>query len=535
MNKFTFTLSDGQIFELSGPAGSTRAQAERIFLEQTAAGALVGLRSGDTRASARTTIVKFQLSREDRGTAGVNNLPVLAINSSGSISQLPDLRNVPVDNGITQADFLTGPSVSNSIGLLSTTVIQSLLAQTIKNVDQPSDQISQEKGIGIYGFTALLLEAAGYLKPGTCALFFNYPNNVEAWQLENPDNFIAIMSSPSIWTGKDGIYSLDDLLANRAVQDKIATNQIDTAYQDLITSGVVQPPIPGNTQVPVAEVQTSIGLVPYGLVGAGGAFGILNSGLAGANLALSGITSSVSLISMGIGQLVTAGGNIINIAESIGNLNVGAQLAGLVQGAARFGVNTVANWVVNAVPPEITIAVNEISRLGEYASQFGNLKLPGSTGLDTASLGGLTNQVVGEVGGAIGQALGEIQGLASDAISGIGDLASEAFSGITDFGGELLADIGSLDFLSGLSLPGFSIFGSIFFNKSSPVDAPAFSRTVNRQTLDVATNQIIGSPKILLPDFGTGALTQNILGTIFTAQQTLNSARNLGGTLQRLG
>lgn len=499
MNKFTFTQSDGQVFEISGPAGSTREQAEKIFLEQTAAGALVGLRPGDTRENPETTIYKFKLSREDRGTAGVDNLPVLSINSSGSISRLPNLRDVPVDGGINQADFLTLPTVSNSVGLLSSTVVQSLMAQTIKSVDQPADQISQEKGVGIYGCTALQLEAAGYLKPGTCAQFLNYPNDISAWQMPNPDDFVAILSSLGIWTGKDGINSLDDLLGNREAQDQIAYNQISTAYQDLVTSGIVEPPLTGSTQIPTAQVQTSIGLLPNDLVGLGGISSFINSGVVDFNgIVPAGITTGLGTLNQGLGQVRTLSDKIANNAEAIAKLDIEAELAGLVQGAKEYGVNTVNGWINNTVPPQIKTTINQLNRLGQFASQFSNLKLPGSINLQFGALGGI-------------------------------DLK-------TGLEGTKLPDLSGLDFLSNLSLPKFDIFGGVSFTANKPIQAPAFSGTVNRQTVDVATNQIIGTPKIILPDFGVGTAVQNILGTIDSAQRTLNAAGNVGAAAaQRLG
>ena len=72
MNKFTFVLPDGQLFELNGTAETTQAQAEKIFNEQLAAGALTGLRRGDRIENVEAKIVDFTLSRLDRGTAGVD-------------------------------------------------------------------------------------------------------------------------------------------------------------------------------------------------------------------------------------------------------------------------------------------------------------------------------------------------------------------------------------------------------------------------------------------------------------------------------
>ena len=178
MNKFTFALPNGRFFELTGPAGATVAQAERIFLEQLSAGAFVGLRSGDVLESPTTKVEKFALDRLDRGTAGVADLPLLAITNQGVISLLPVLGNVQVENGITSSDFLAQPPVNTSLGPLTNTQVQSLVAQAAKQANQAADVISDE-GIGKYKFSPQQLEAAGYLKPGTSCQCLGLANTSE--------------------------------------------------------------------------------------------------------------------------------------------------------------------------------------------------------------------------------------------------------------------------------------------------------------------------------------------------------------------
>lgn len=165
MNKYTFALPNGRFFELTGPADSTVAQAERIFLEQLSAGSLVGLRTGDVVENPATLVQKFALDRLDRGTAGVADLPLLAITNQGIISALPLLPQVQVEDGITTADFLS-QAPTPPVGPLTATQVQSLVAQAAKAANQAADVIS-DQGIGKYKFTPQQLEAAGYLKPGT--------------------------------------------------------------------------------------------------------------------------------------------------------------------------------------------------------------------------------------------------------------------------------------------------------------------------------------------------------------------------------
>lgn len=171
MVKFTFVLPNGQLFTLDGPNGSTRAQAEKIYLEQLAAGAFVGLRSGDQLQSPATTAIEFSQSRLSRGTAGVPDVPLLAIYKGGVVSSLPLLANVPINNGITTADYVDQSAVTESIGPLSTTQVQAVMAAVAASVCQPADVVTDELGVGKYGLSAQQLEDAGYLKCGTTARF----------------------------------------------------------------------------------------------------------------------------------------------------------------------------------------------------------------------------------------------------------------------------------------------------------------------------------------------------------------------------
>jgi hypothetical protein len=190
MAKFTFALPNGLLFTLNGPPGATVEQAEKIYLEQLAAGAFVGLRPGDQLQSFESTLIEFNQSRLNRGTAGVPDIPLLAIYNGGAlgippsgtpggtlgpnqviISSLPVLANVPINNGIDVADYVDQTTVTESIGPLSTTQVQAVLAAIAASVCQPADVITDELGVGKYGLSAQQLEDAGYLKCGTTARF----------------------------------------------------------------------------------------------------------------------------------------------------------------------------------------------------------------------------------------------------------------------------------------------------------------------------------------------------------------------------
>lgn len=175
MAKFSFTLPNGLLFTLDAPEGTTAVEAERVYLEQLAAGAFIGLAPGDTLQSANPTGVQFGLSRLNRGTAGVPDIPLLAIYNDGIISTLPSLAEVPINNGITVSDYVDTSVVTESIGPLSASEVQAIMAAVAASVCQPANYVTNELGVGKYGFNAKQLEAAGYLKPGTAAKFLQGP------------------------------------------------------------------------------------------------------------------------------------------------------------------------------------------------------------------------------------------------------------------------------------------------------------------------------------------------------------------------
>jgi hypothetical protein len=214
MAKFTFALPNGLLFTLNGPPGATVAQAEKIYLEQLAAGAFIGLRPGDQLQAIESTVIEFNQSRLARGTAGVPEIPLLAIYNDGVlndgtlsgsinpingataqsqnnfntdvplvaifkpgtgnpsiISSLPVLANVPINNGIDVTDYVDQTTVTEGIGPLSSTQVQAILAAVASSVCQPADVATDELGVGKYGLSVQQLEDAGYLKCGTTARF----------------------------------------------------------------------------------------------------------------------------------------------------------------------------------------------------------------------------------------------------------------------------------------------------------------------------------------------------------------------------
>lgn len=135
------------------------------------------------------------------------------------------ITNFPVTNPINTADFtkvaggLSSVGALTGLGPMSVPEVNGVLAQAKNLVNQASSVLSNTKGLGSFGLDAGQLETAGYVKPGTRAL-------VES----GSSTFSDVVKSPAVWTGKDGIKSATDLLANAPMQSQI--------QQDLMTKGV---------------------------------------------------------------------------------------------------------------------------------------------------------------------------------------------------------------------------------------------------------------------------------------------------------
>jgi hypothetical protein len=249
---FTYTLPSGATFEMNAPNGTTQAQADRIFYEQVAAGTFVGYEPGDTLTSPQEAINNFGITRLERGTAGVNDQTILEIISGlPVVIPLPNLNNVVAANVITQAEYVqvTGNATTidagssafsqgiPGIGPLSPVQTQAIMAQIASVVNQPWNVITQEKGVGYYGFNSQQLERAGYIKPGYSQQYC--PINTSTFA--NPNNFVSFMQSPSPWTGLNGVTSVNDILNSQAIQNQIQHQLMDESYNTFVELGIIVP------------------------------------------------------------------------------------------------------------------------------------------------------------------------------------------------------------------------------------------------------------------------------------------------------
>lgn len=548
---FNYTLPSGNQFKLEAPGGTTQLEADIIFYEQVAAGSLIGYQPGQTLSSPATQITKFELSRLDRGTAGVDSNPIVAISqglpvSSGDVTAqsilaaiqslpipigVPNLSQVPLTSPIDEADivdvkgddFAPQSIKFNGITALTEYQVQKILAQLTKLVDQPADTITLEKGIGRFGLTCEQLEITGYVKAGTS----------QRYLLNNPSDFVSVMSSPSVWTGKDGVYSLTDLLNSAGLQNRIQVQLMQQGYEALLASGVIATVPQPSIRLSTGQVYTNSGLqsvqalTAANLVGrnAGLALGLIQNSQTAAtalNRLLSGSNTNLATIGSGAINSLTAGlsrlGNLAN--ADINSITAGLTktitggVGALVANASKFGNQATALWassgglqglanisgaslnrltssLTNLVPGNLGNLTSNLDVFGKassfatnFANPLGSLNNLGNIG--TAALGNLQGQATA--------ALGQAQALAGN-LSNIGSLGS-LFGG----GGDLVAGVTA---------------------------AGGFNNTVNRATLDAAFARVIGSAKVPLPSFqypSPGALGPRL--DILQAQNVLKDLQN---------
>ena len=149
----------------------------------------------------------------------------LASTAVGTISGL--IKGTPT-SGINVADFAKQGPALTGLGSMSLPDVTSTLAQASKLVGQNADTISNTAGAGKFGLDASQLERWGLVKPGTAATFL----------AQGGSNLTSVLKSPTVWTGRDGVKSLDGLLGNEGLQNRIQQGLMTSGVADLKSLGI---------------------------------------------------------------------------------------------------------------------------------------------------------------------------------------------------------------------------------------------------------------------------------------------------------
>ena len=326
--------------------------------------------------------------------------------------------------------------------------------------------------------------------------------------------FENVMNSPNVWTGKDGVKGVTDLLTNPPLQDKIQQGLMTTGYNKLLDAGTIKDM--GSSAI--SKLSGSVLSNPLG--GAGAALGSLTSsgllsGGAGEQAQKISQFKLASLIKSGkLSSTLNTATSASAVAQSkavlTGALSVASSLTGgasatlsklagsatgdlgaLVGNAGKFGAATATAWAKNTVSG-VTGSLSSLSgslpsgaagaaaliasnpATAAAAGTFAGISSAVNSFSSPASL--LTNNPL--VGASAAKLTGAIPGL-----SGIIAQKMDAFAGQNKF---------AVNF-SDFKLPGLA---------AGVIPAAAYSGTIDRTTVDSATSRIIGSSKVASPVSG---------------------------------
>jgi len=123
-------------------------------------------------------------------------------------------------------EVLSADGTINAVPNLSIDETAGILAGLAKDTEQASNVITVD-GLGSYGLTLQDLQQTGVVKKG---LNVSY----------SPLDLAAVLADPSVFTGKYGVTSVDDLLNNEELQRELinkvmVTNVCDLRFQGVIT------------------------------------------------------------------------------------------------------------------------------------------------------------------------------------------------------------------------------------------------------------------------------------------------------------
>lgn len=235
MGSFTFNIDQfiapgsdkdsAKTFKVSGPDSLTREQAQAIFEKQVKTGGLTGFKSGEV-LSAATQVASGLASAQAQLSSGITNVGATVAKATNGITSA--LSKTSVTNGINPGNFVKALPALTSIGNLNATQVTGTLAQATKLLAQPPNIVSNFGGAGNFGLDATQLEKAGYVKPGVAAKYLSTGQNT----------ITSVLSSPSVWTGKDGINQVQNLLTNPMAQSKVQQTLMATGVDQVKSLGL---------------------------------------------------------------------------------------------------------------------------------------------------------------------------------------------------------------------------------------------------------------------------------------------------------
>lgn len=287
------------------------------------------------------------------------------------------------------------------------------------------------------------------------------------------NSLIDVLKSPSVWTGKDGVTGVVDLLKNPPLQDKIQFGLMKSSFDTLVKTGQIITP-GTDLKAPTGQLYDAGANAGKNLISASaglmeapkalsklpiGGLSDLTNGLSGLTSNLSGAANTLSglknNITGGLSSLTNATNGITSSLTSLASVgNKGsAELGGLLANASKFGVGSAVAWAKGTT--------NATSSL-------------------TGAVNSLTNGLTGSLSGAASK-------LTSGLKTKMDSLAKQ---------GQFAVNFSDFKLPAGVT---------------GIVPAAGFKGTIDRSTLNAATAKLIGSDKITLPSFSPQAIDTSAL------------------------
>lgn len=373
----------------------------------------------------------------------------------------------------------------------------------------------------------------------------------------NPSNFVDVLKSPGVWTGKDGVTGIDSILTSPALQDKMQFGLMKSSYDELVKTGKIVTP-GANKKAPSGQLYDAAANIGRNLISV--TDGLVAAPKALSSLSLGGIESSLSKLGSGLSGLAgSVQGGLNNITNSIGGRlnsvtdaitgssfgqgvsNLGSKISGSIDSAVNL-LNDPNAPPYTGDDPIIRArlglpAVGQVSEGAAIAANSGKADLGGllanasKFGVDKAVAWAESSGVGLDAFGGNGPAI-NTGGLGSfsasvlnttDAFSGAvgsmnlnniaGAVKSGDFSSIKASQENLVAQLKpQMDSLAkqGQYAVNFNDF-KIPTAVTGTLPAPTFKGTVDRSTLNSAFDKLVGSAKIASPTFSPQAVDNSAL------------------------
>jgi hypothetical protein len=432
------------------------------------------------------------------------------INGLPTVADIPSLVNTPLTNPITQANIasIAGTGfTAPAIGSLTSDQTLALMAQVANTVDQAADVITDETGVGQYGLSCQQLEMAGYVKPGTWQQF-----------LQNTSNTLTeVLVAPGIWTGLNGIYSLDDSLNSITAQNDAQARLMRDGYNSLQAAGVITTPAAQSVSAVVGRLYTgedqafttAIATLTNSVNGQVAQL-VTNAGRYGTRLTsewASGLSEEGTNVTSNLVGIQFPPPNVTRLATSF-SLGLGSLTSGITPNLAS-----------------VKTAMDSLGKASQFASTASSTLTGGLDKLSNLNVSALTDQLKGSAGALAGQIQGQVTAQANA-------LIGQAQGQVSALAGQLQGQANAL------LAQAQGQFNSLIAQGDSLVSnvqkAAGFANTVNRATVDVAMTKIFGSSKIPVPNLGpVVAESKSLLAAldISKAQSVLKGLEGQGTAL----